>query len=177
MGAKVLFPRQLVVVPTKKGTLNLRAAVTLHRCAGGIVIRRSNDFVEFLLLKQIRKTGEVQWVMPKGHIQKGETSERAAIREAREEAGLEELRLIACLGKQEFRYREEHGIQHKKVVSRYLMETPYESHLSIKAEEGIIKAMWLPLEETRKQCSLKDFRESVDKAAKALGLRKNQTGI
>ena len=100
------------------------AAATLHRCAGGIVIRRSNDFVEFLLLKQIRKTGEVQWGMPKGHIQKGETSERAAIREAREEAGLEELQLIAYLGKQEFRYREEHRIQHKKVVSWYLMETP-----------------------------------------------------
>ena len=148
------------------------AAATLHRCAGGIVIRRSSDFVEFLLLKQIRKTGEVQWVMPKGHIQKGETSERTAIREAREEAGLEELRLIACLGKQEFRYREEHEIQHKKVVSWYLMETPYESHLSIKAEEGFIKAMWLPYEETRKQCSHKDFREWVDKAAKALGLRK-----
>ena len=55
--------------------------------------------------------------MPKGHIEKSETCEQAAIREVREEVGLEELRLIACLGKQELQYRDEHEIQHKKVVS------------------------------------------------------------
>ena len=144
-------------------------ATILHRCAGGIVVRRSNNRVEFLLLKQIRKTGNIQWVMPKGHIKKRETSETAAIREVREEAGLEELRLIALPGKQEFQYREEDEIQHKKIVCWYLMETPYGSHLSINVEEGFVEAQWLPYEETRKQCSHEDFRKWVDRAAKTLG--------
>ena len=144
-----------------------------HRCAGGIVVHLNKDCVEFLLLKQIRTTGEVQWVMPKGHIEKGETSEQAAIREVREEAGLEELRLITCLGKQEFQYRVEHEIQHRKVVSWYLMETPYESRLSIKVEEGFVESKWLPYEDARKQCSHEDFREWIDKAADNLGITDN----
>ena len=132
-------------------------------------MRRSNNRVEFLLLKQIRKTGNIQWVMPKGHIKKRETSETAAIREVREEAGLEEIRLIALLGKQEFQYREEDEIQHKKLVCWYLMETPHGSHLSINVEEGFVEAQWFPYGETRKQCSHEDFRKWVDRAAKTLG--------
>ena len=103
--------------------------------------------------------------MPKGHIEKSETCEQEAIREVREEIGLEELWLIACLGKQEFQYRDKQEIQHKKVVSWYLMETPYESHLSIKVEEGFVESKWLPYEDARKQCSYEDFREWIDKAA------------
>lgn len=142
---------------------------TQHKCAGGIVIRRNNDCVEFLLLKQIRKTGEIQWVMPKGHIEKGETCEQAAIREVREETSIEELRLTACLGKQEFQYREENEIQHEKVVSWYLMEMPYESRLSINIEEGFVEAKWLRFKDARKQCSHEDFREWIDRAATTLG--------
>ncbi len=103
--------------------------------------------------------------MPKGHIEKSETCEQAAIREVREEVGLEELRLIACLGKQELQYRDEHEIQHKKVVSWYLMETPYESHLTIKVEKGFVESKWLPYEDARKLCSYEDFREWIDTAA------------
>ena len=143
----------------------------IHRCAGGIVVRRYNNCVEFLLLKQIRKTGESQWVMPKGHIQHGETSEQAAVREVREESGVEELVVIACLGEQAFEYREESGIQHEKVVSWYLMETPYESHLSLNIEEGFVKSKWLQFAEARKQCSHEDFRAWVNRAAKTLGFR------
>ena len=144
--------------------------VVFHRCAGGVVVRRRNDCIEFLLLKQIRKSGEIQWVMPKGHIEKSETSEMAAMREVREEAGIENLRLIACLGNQAFRYREEDENRHKKTVSWYLMETPCESHLSINVEEGFVEANWLPYEKTRGQCSHEDFREWVDRAAETLGI-------
>ena len=141
---------------------------TLHRCAGGIVTRRSDECVEFLLLKQIRAGGEVQWVMPKGHIEKGETSEGAAIREVREEAGIEELRVVACLGEQEFQYREGDEVQHKKLIRWYLLQAPHGAHPMLKTEEGFIKSKWLPYKEARKQCSHDDFREWVDRAAETL---------
>ncbi len=111
--------------------------------------------------------------MPKGHIQHGETSEQAAVREVGEESGVEELGVIAFLGEQAFQYRAESGIQHEKVVSWYLMETPYESHLSIKVEEGFVESKWLPYEDARKQCSHEDFREWIDKAADNLGITDN----
>ncbi|MDE0298813.1 MAG: NUDIX domain-containing protein [Candidatus Poribacteria bacterium] len=146
------------------------AVPTRHRCSGGIVIRTNKKSVEFLLLKQIRNTGEIQWVMPKGHIRKGETSEASAIREVREEVGLEELRLIACIGMQEFRYCDGNGIKHEKAVDWYLMETPYESHLTLNIEEGFVDSKWLRSEEARKQCSHEDFRPWVDRAAETLGI-------
>ena len=111
--------------------------------------------------------------MPKGHIEQGETSEQTAIREVREEAGIEALRIIVCLGKQEFQYREANGIQQEKVVSWYLMETPCESHLSINTEEGFVESKWLRFEEARKQCSREDFREWVGRAAETLGVMNN----
>ena len=140
----------------------------LHKCAGGIVVRRYNNRVEFLLLKQIRKTGEIEWVMPKGQIQQGKTSGKAAIREVREESGLEELQVFARLGMQEFQYGEENGIQHEKKVSWYLMGAPYESRLSLNIEEGFVKSKWLRFAEARKQCSHEDFRAWVDRAAETL---------
>ena len=55
--------------------------------AGGIVVRREQDGVRFLLVTARRQPG--QWVFPKGHIEPGETPEQAAVREVQEEAGVE----------------------------------------------------------------------------------------
>lgn len=54
--------------------------------AGGIVYRwRSNDF-EFLLVRA--RDNPSLWVLPKGHIEDGESEEQTAAREVREEAGV-----------------------------------------------------------------------------------------
>ncbi len=51
--------------------------------AGGIVIKRSNGTKVLLIKDRFGK-----WTWPKGHIEKGETSEDAALREITEETGL-----------------------------------------------------------------------------------------
>ncbi|HTA42203.1 MAG TPA: NUDIX domain-containing protein [Bryobacteraceae bacterium] len=54
--------------------------------AGGIVFRRRKDGVEFLLVEASRNPAE--WVLPKGHIEKGEQPRDTAVREVHEETGV-----------------------------------------------------------------------------------------
>ena len=55
--------------------------------AGAVVARRSAGWWEFLLIRA--NTPEREWVLPKGHIERNEIAEAAALREVREETGVE----------------------------------------------------------------------------------------
>ncbi|HJU41394.1 MAG TPA: NUDIX domain-containing protein [Vicinamibacterales bacterium] len=54
--------------------------------AGGVVVRVVDGQREYLLVEASRVPG--LWVLPKGHIEAGETAEAAAVREVEEEAGV-----------------------------------------------------------------------------------------
>ena len=53
--------------------------------AGGIVYRESGGAPEYLIVRARRDPAA--WVLPKGHIEPGETPEACAVREVREESG------------------------------------------------------------------------------------------
>lgn len=71
--------------------------------AGGIVFRRNANTkeIEILLIQDAKD----RWTIPKGHIEEGETAKETAEREIREEAGLQDMNVMAWLGKIHFRYR------------------------------------------------------------------------
>ena len=56
--------------------------------AGGIVLRGPRGRREVLLVRPLADPG-APWVLPKGHIEPGEDVEAAALREVREETGVE----------------------------------------------------------------------------------------
>ncbi len=58
-------------------------AAAKEHSAGGIVVRRG----KVLLVQVCDLKGEVVWCLPKGHLEKGETAEQAAVREVTEETG------------------------------------------------------------------------------------------
>jgi 8-oxo-dGTP pyrophosphatase MutT (NUDIX family) len=68
-----------------------------YTASGGIIIRNG----EALLLHKHKKD---EYVLPKGHVEVGETLEEAALREAREETGFANLRLLANLGTLQSQY-------------------------------------------------------------------------
>jgi 8-oxo-dGTP pyrophosphatase MutT (NUDIX family) len=53
---------------------------------GGIVFRRDGDAVSILLVRA--KRDPTVWVLPKGHIEPGESEAETALRETQEEAGV-----------------------------------------------------------------------------------------
>jgi 8-oxo-dGTP pyrophosphatase MutT (NUDIX family) len=53
--------------------------------AGGIVYRQTARGPQYLIVRARRDPSA--WVLPKGHIERGETAEQAAVREVEEEAG------------------------------------------------------------------------------------------
>ena len=60
-----------------------------ERSCGIIIFRRAftNSVVEYLLLQASH--GSHHWTPPKGHVESGESDEETALRETREETGLE----------------------------------------------------------------------------------------
>ena len=67
--------------------------------AGGVVARTVGGEREYLLVEASGRPGE--WVLPKGHIEPGETPEEAAVREVQEEAGVR-AEIIARAGDSEY---------------------------------------------------------------------------
>jgi 8-oxo-dGTP pyrophosphatase MutT (NUDIX family) len=55
--------------------------------AGGVVFRRQSEGIEILLVRS--KKDPSIWVFPKGHVETGESLEQTALRETREEAGVD----------------------------------------------------------------------------------------
>jgi len=57
--------------------------------AGGLVHRRRGGVPVVLLAARRNATGQLVWTIPKGHVEAGESSEMTAVREVREETGIE----------------------------------------------------------------------------------------
>lgn len=69
--------------------------VPTHISCGGVVARVENGQALVALVREGPRTG---YVLPKGHLEEGETLEQAARREILEEAGLADITLIEKLG-------------------------------------------------------------------------------
>jgi len=78
-----------------------------HHSAGALVLVDGRMLV-------VRRSDREEWVFPKGHLEAGELPEAAAIREVREETGLE-VRLVGPLGSTEYTFRHGNRRHHKRV--------------------------------------------------------------
>jgi 8-oxo-dGTP pyrophosphatase MutT (NUDIX family) len=104
--------------------------------AGGIVKRDAPKGPQYLMVRA--RKNPMEWVLPRGHIEPGETPEQVAVREVREESGVEAT-IVAPLGMMEYDYRGEHcrvGI----FLMRFVREGPSEEGRTI-AWHGIESAL------------------------------------
>jgi 8-oxo-dGTP pyrophosphatase MutT (NUDIX family) len=109
-----------------------------HVSAGGVVARVEKKHVYVALVGQRRRS---KYVLPKGHVENGETLEQAARREIEEEAGFTRLKLIAPLGVKE---RLDFSKRHWKSTHYFLFTT---RQADATPAEDRYKVKWFLLEE------------------------------
>ena len=78
------------------------------KVAVGTIVGRPDN--EVLLLRRAIEPGYGKWVFPGGYVDRGEVIEQAALREAREECGLE-VRLTGLIGM--YSYSGAHANRHR----------------------------------------------------------------
>ena len=137
-----------------------------HHCAGGVIFTRNADQIQFLLIKQIQKNGNQQWISPKGHIKSKEDALTAARREVAEEVGLTDLILHGDLGQQTYTYTKKK--HHSKIIQWYLFECQHPEQLTLSAEEGFVEAVWQPYDQAKQRSTYDNFPPFLLKALSLL---------
>ncbi len=133
--------------------------------AGGVVYRHQGGDTEVTLAARRTRRGELVWGLPKGGIDEGETAEEAAIREVREETGLE-AEIEAPLGVIRYFYVWE-GVRVRKAVRFFLMRATGGDVAAHDHEMEDVR--WFPLQTALVQAAFRGEREVLQRAAARLG--------
>jgi 8-oxo-dGTP pyrophosphatase MutT (NUDIX family) len=130
--------------------------------AGGAVVHHG-DVIVVVPVKRDAQHRRVL-VLPKGHLDEGETEKAAAIREVTEETGVT-AELIEKLGDVEYSY-ERRGRRQEKRVAFYLFE--YRSGSLEDHDHEIEEARWMPLRQAARDLTYAGEREIVNRALSRL---------
>lgn len=107
--------------------------IPLVVAAGGVVTNKKGK-VLFIYRND-------KWDLPKGKLDKGETLEKAALREVGEETGVKGLKIENFL-RTTYHIFKRNGIYKLKEVHWYAMKTSYDGPLKGQKSEGIEKVKW-----------------------------------
>jgi ADP-ribose pyrophosphatase YjhB (NUDIX family) len=115
------------------------------RSFGGVVVRSTGDGLEVAMIRTRNLKGESVWTLPKGTPDEGETPEETAVREVREETGLD-VRILQPLEPNTYWFvSAKERARYHKTVRLYLMEATggdISGH-----DDEIDEVRWMPVDE------------------------------
>jgi len=137
--------------------------------SGGVIFRPDNNDADVVL---VSVKGGTVWCLPKGLIDRGEKPEETAVREVREETGING-KIIEKIGDTSYwYYLKEENARCRKTVHFYLME--YQSGNTKDHDDEVNEAMWFPIDDALKKISYKGDREILEKAKSMIEKKVNQ---
>jgi 8-oxo-dGTP pyrophosphatase MutT (NUDIX family) len=138
--------------------------------SGGVAFRQTGSNYEIAL---IAVAPTMRWQLPKGLVDAGETPEIAALREVREEAGIE-AELIDKIETIEYWYVGDYKrerVRFHKFVHFFLMK--YVSGDVADHDHEVAEARWVRIEEAVEMLAFKGEKTVVEKASKLITELKN----
>jgi 8-oxo-dGTP pyrophosphatase MutT (NUDIX family) len=150
-------------MPSVHGAYRPDAPIVPELAAGAVVVGPAGPGVRVLLL---HLEDEDRWCFPKGHVDPGESLAGAALREVREEAGLEHVELDREIAEVTYRFfSPKRGLNIHKTSVYFLGRT---SESSVRTEPIFDRYEWAPLARARELVAYDTDRSVVDGATAAL---------
>ena len=146
---------------TPAGKLPVRDQVS----AGGVVFRRENGRTEVAIVS----VGKNRWQLPKGLVDQGEKPEITAVREAREEAGLQS-EVVQHIETIEYWYAGLDGgerVRFHKRVHFFLLR--YLSGDTTDHDWEVNESRWVPIEDATSQLTFDSERRVMERARELIG--------
>jgi 8-oxo-dGTP diphosphatase len=134
--------------------------------AGGVVFKKQDEKILWMV---VQHSGYLGWIFPKGHIEKGEKSEETAVREVKEETGID-AKIIEKAGEFSYFYTKE-GEKVFKNAKFFLMKYLGGNEKDHDSETSAIE--WLSYEEALERLSFKDEKKILEKAREFAIIRKS----
>jgi bis(5'-nucleosidyl)-tetraphosphatase len=127
----------------------------------GAVVFRRNGEIKYLLLKYKHE----HFDFPRGKMESGESEEQAAIREIKEESGIEDLELVPGFKEKTFWFYKKEGKTFYKEATFFLARTKTEQ---VRLSEEHLEYRWLGYDEAQKTMNFKNGKAILEKANKFL---------
>lgn len=140
-----------------------KSRVISEHSAGGVVYRWANSHYDIVVVQRARHG---DWSLPKGHVEAAESAEQAAIREIKEETGLE-ARVEQPIGEVVYFFRRPNGDLIRKTVYHYLLEA--ETTELGGPNREVSEVRWIPIQQADQLLSYANDKEIVSKATALLG--------
>lgn len=127
-----------------------------------LILKKEGQENRFLLVKQLSNN----WSFPKGHIEAGENSKAASIRELQEETGITDIEFLDFPALfEEYDFNRSGEVHHK--VNEYFIA--YSNQVDVKIQEGeIIEYKWATYTEAFGTFTFDDQRVALKKAKEYL---------
>lgn len=150
----------------KRYALNLGAETRRQISAGGVLRYDSTDGPLHALI-QVQRKSTLRWEIPKGKIKRHESLREAAIREVREETGIEAgIEAGDLLGRVDYLFYGDHDYLFFKSVHYFLLFADSQGALTPREEECISDARWFDAENAWEIVSFPNLRPILQRAAR-----------
>lgn len=151
----------------KPGPFPVRSQAVEETSAGGLVVDFSSPGREVAVIARINRAGRLEWCLPKGHLEAGETPAQAARREVAEETGIEG-KVIAPLGSVDYWFSAA-GFRIHKVVHHFLLRA-VGGELTVEndPDHEAVAAEWVPYADLGERLSFPNERRIALAASRLL---------